>query len=77
MLIFFASSLQQGKTLSLKLKTVDFLVRTRSQTLSHYTNALAIISAAVAGILKVEIQAHSTKPLLLRLMGECLPMDVC
>ena len=56
--------------MSLKLKTTDFQVRTRAQTISSYTSSAEAIFAVAQGILRAEIQAESPKPLRLRLMGE-------
>ncbi|KAK7478420.1 hypothetical protein BaRGS_00030345 [Batillaria attramentaria] len=58
-----------GKTISLKLKTTDFQVRTRAQTISNFTNDAETIFSVAKGILRAEIQAELPKPLRLRLMG--------
>lgn len=62
----------QGKTVSLKLKTVDFQVRTRAHTLSSYTNDSETIFSVAKSILQTEIQAELPKILRLRLMGKIL-----
>ncbi|PVD19957.1 hypothetical protein C0Q70_20451 [Pomacea canaliculata] len=61
-----------GKTVSLKLKTVDFQVRTRAHTLSSYTNDSETIFSVAKSILQTEIQAELPKILRLRLMGKIL-----
>ncbi|XP_064599384.1 DNA polymerase kappa-like [Liolophura sinensis] len=58
-----------GKTVTLKLKTVGFEVRTRAQTLPDYTNSRDVILEAALDLLKGEIQACYPQPLRLRLMG--------
>ncbi|KAL8616660.1 hypothetical protein ACOMHN_031642 [Nucella lapillus] len=59
----------KGKTISLKLKTTDFQVRTRAQTIGSYTSDAEVIFTAAKGILRNEILSESPKPLRLRLMG--------
>lgn len=63
----------QGKTVTLKLKTVGFEVRTRAQTLLDHTNSVDVILEAALDLLKGEIQACHPQPLRLRLMGKDLP----
>ncbi|XP_076443750.1 uncharacterized protein LOC143282122 [Babylonia areolata] len=59
----------KGKTVSLKLKTTDFQVRTRAQTISSYTSDADTIFSVARGILRNEMQAESPRLLRLRLMG--------
>ena len=56
--------------MTLKLKTTDFQLRTRAQTINSYTSDAEVIFAAAQGILRAEIQAELPKPLRLRLMGK-------
>nr|KAG5693126.1 hypothetical protein BaRGS_025485 [Batillaria attramentaria] len=44
-----------GKTISLKLKTTDFQVRTRAQTISNFTNDAETIFSVAKGILRVRM----------------------
>ncbi|GAB1605093.1 hypothetical protein Ahia01_000791100 [Argonauta hians] len=68
-----ASDLQQdslmGRTVTLKIKTVDFDVKTRAQSVSRHTCDEVQICNVARNILKTEIQNCLPKPLRLRLMG--------
>ncbi|XP_013383132.1 DNA polymerase kappa [Lingula anatina] len=68
-----ASDLMQenlsGKTVTLKLKTVKFEVKTRAQSLVEYTCDSDCIYKAAQDLLRAEILACSPNPLRLRLMG--------
>ncbi|CAG2224215.1 POLK [Mytilus edulis] len=59
----------KGKTVSIKIKTVEFEVKTRAHTLKDYTSDSDLIYAAAKELLRVEIQAIAPNPLRLRLMG--------
>ncbi|GFO46306.1 DNA polymerase kappa-like [Plakobranchus ocellatus] len=58
-----------GKTLTLKIKTVGFEVKTRSYTLSHLTNEETTLMKAAQILLQSEIDAAHPSLLRLRLMG--------
>ncbi|XP_041369519.1 DNA polymerase kappa-like [Gigantopelta aegis] len=68
-----ASDLQaaelKGRTVTLKLKTVKFEVKTRAVTLPQYTSDFHAIYAAASELLKTEIQNVAPHKLQLRLMG--------
>ena len=55
--------------MTLKIKTVGFDVKTRSFTLSHYTNDEALLLKAAQMLLQTEINAELPGALRLRLMG--------
>uniref|UniRef100_A0A8C8A2S6 DNA polymerase kappa n=1 Tax=Oryzias sinensis TaxID=183150 RepID=A0A8C8A2S6_9TELE len=59
----------KGKTVSLKLKNVNFEVKTRAQTLQCAVAAEEEIFAVAKDLLKTEIDNESPHPLKLRLMG--------
>ena len=63
-------SLFQGKTVTLKFKTVNFEVKTRAHSLCSLTQGHAEIFEAARSLLKTEIQNCAPNPLRLRLMGE-------
>ncbi|CAL1530956.1 unnamed protein product [Lymnaea stagnalis] len=58
-----------GKTVSIKIKTVSFAVKTRSHSLQHFTNDEKLIFNAAKQLLKTEIEATQPDILRLRLMG--------
>ena len=62
--------LLKGKTVTLKIKTVTFEVRTRAQTLAQFTNDSQQINLAASRLLRTEIDNSAPKPLELRLMGQ-------
>ena len=62
-------SFLQGKTVTIKLKTIDFELKTRGKTLPNLTNHQSAIYAAARDLLKIEIQGVAPDPLRLRLMG--------
>ncbi|XP_014777203.1 uncharacterized protein LOC106874111 isoform X2 [Octopus bimaculoides] len=68
-----ASDLQEqnfmGRTVSLKIKTVDFDVKTKSQTLTRHTCDEVQIYNVARNFLQSEIQNSMPKPFRLRLMG--------
>ena len=66
-LIFF-----KGKTVTIKLKTVEFELKTRGKTLGIVTNQQGDIYSAARDLLKIEIQNCQPQPLRLRLMGNFL-----
>lgn len=59
----------QGKTVTLKLKMVNFEVKTKAQSVHSLTNEVEAIYAAARDLLRTEIQACAPQPLKLRLMG--------
>ncbi|KAJ8405662.1 hypothetical protein AAFF_G00316420 [Aldrovandia affinis] len=59
----------KGKTVTLKLKNVNFEVKTRGSTLSSVVSSEEEIFAAAKDLLKVEIDNASPHPLRLRLIG--------
>ncbi|XP_076061856.1 DNA polymerase kappa-like isoform X2 [Oratosquilla oratoria] len=59
-----------GKLLTLKIKTIDFQVKTRTSPLADYTNCVTVIQPKAQQILQHEMDVCSHKqPLTLRLMG--------
>ena len=56
--------------MTLKIKTVDFEVKTRSHTLPANTNSEDTIFQAAKQLLLAEIKAEAPKSLKLRLMGD-------
>ena len=59
----------QGKTVTIKLKTVEFELKTRAKTINNLTNQHTAIYAAARELLRIELQACEPEPLKLRLMG--------
>ncbi|XP_015258922.1 PREDICTED: DNA polymerase kappa isoform X1 [Cyprinodon variegatus] len=59
----------KGKTVTLKLKNVNFEVKTRAQTLPYAVATVEDIFAVAKDLLKMEIENESPQPLRLRLMG--------
>ncbi|XP_054466779.1 DNA polymerase kappa [Anoplopoma fimbria] len=59
----------KGKTVTLKLKNVNFEVKTRALTLPCAAATAEEIFAVAKGLLKTEIDNESPQPLRLRLMG--------
>lgn len=66
--VFFQIFLQ-GKTVTLKLKNVNFEVKTRALTLSYPVATADEIFAVAKDLLKTERDNESPQPLRLRLMG--------
>lgn len=62
----------QGRSVSIKIKTVKFEVRTRAFSLRDYTNETEDIFKAAINLLKTEIENATPQPLRLRLMGKLL-----
>ena len=58
-----------GKVLTLKLKTTDFQLRTRAQTLSEVTCCPEVMTAGIKRLLLYEMNAATEQPLSLRLLG--------
>ncbi|CAG5120115.1 unnamed protein product [Candidula unifasciata] len=58
-----------GKTVTLKIKTVSFEVKTRAHTLSHYSSDEKAIFTAARHLLEIEIENVQPECLCLRLMG--------
>ncbi|XP_071104269.1 DNA polymerase kappa-like [Haliotis cracherodii] len=59
----------RGKTVSIKIKTVKFEVKTRAHSLPNHTAEYQDIFTAARELLRVEIQAVQPQALRLRLMG--------
>ncbi|CAK6970502.1 DNA polymerase kappa [Scomber scombrus] len=59
----------KGKTVTLKLKNVNFEVKTRAVTLPYAVATVDEIYAAAKDLLKTEMEKESPQPLRLRLMG--------
>ncbi|KAM4745143.1 DNA polymerase kappa [Anableps anableps] len=59
----------KGKTVTLKLKNVNFEVKTRAQTLPYAVGTVEDIFAVAKDLLKMEIDNENPQPLRLRLMG--------
>ncbi len=59
----------KGKTVTLKLKNVNFEVKTRALTLPYAVAAVDEIFAVAKDLLKTERDNESPQPLRLRLMG--------
>ena len=59
----------KAKTVTLKLKSVNFEVKTRAQTLPYAVASVDDIFAVAKDLLKTEIENESPQPLRLRLMG--------
>ncbi|XP_030593570.1 DNA polymerase kappa isoform X2 [Archocentrus centrarchus] len=59
----------KGKTVTLKLKNVNFEVKTRAMTLPYAVATVDEIFAVAKDLLKTEIENESPQPLRLRLMG--------
>uniref|UniRef100_A0A3Q2P160 DNA polymerase kappa n=1 Tax=Fundulus heteroclitus TaxID=8078 RepID=A0A3Q2P160_FUNHE len=59
----------KGKTVTLKLKNVNFEVKTKAQTLPYAVATAEDIFAVAKELLKMEIESESPQPLRLRLMG--------
>ena len=60
----------QGCTVTLKLKTVFFEVKSHAVTLSKPASSAEELYSAASELLRNEIKACSPSPLKLRLMGE-------
>ncbi|KAJ8263105.1 hypothetical protein COCON_G00155620 [Conger conger] len=59
----------KGKTVTVKLKSVNFEVKTRASTVSSAVSSEEEIYAVARDLLKIEIDTASPHPLRLRLMG--------
>ncbi|KAM9391879.1 DNA polymerase kappa isoform 1-T4 [Pholidichthys leucotaenia] len=59
----------KGKTVTLKLKNVNFEVKTRAQTVPYAVATADEIFSVAKDLLKMEIENESPQPLRLRLMG--------
>ncbi|KRZ76264.1 Coronin-like protein cor-1 [Trichinella papuae] len=59
----------KGKTVTLKVKTIDFDVRTRANTVDRYLQAADEIYQVASSLLQEEIRARLPNRLRLRLMG--------
>ncbi|XP_037385911.1 DNA polymerase kappa isoform X2 [Talpa occidentalis] len=59
----------KGRTVTIKLKNVDFEVKTRASTVSSVVSTAEEIFAIAKELLRTEIDADSPHPLRLRLMG--------
>ncbi|XP_008417080.1 DNA polymerase kappa [Poecilia reticulata] len=67
----------KGKTVTLKIKNVNFEVKTRAQTLPYAVARAEDIFAVAKDLLKTEIENESPQPLRLRLMGVRISSFVC
>lgn len=56
--------------MTLKIKNVNFEVKTRAQTLPYAVATVEDIFAVAKDLLKMEIENESPQPLRLRLMGK-------
>ncbi len=65
-----SKTLLQGRTVTLKLKTVDFEVKSRGVTLLEPVSRYEQLYQIVSGLLQHEITACTPLPLRLRLMGK-------
>lgn len=65
----FFSIFPQGKTVTLKLKNVNFEVKTRALTLPYPVATVDEIFTVAKALLKTERDNESPQPLRLRLMG--------
>lgn len=59
----------QGRTVTIKLKNVNFEVKTRASTVSSVVSTAEEIFAVAKELLRTEIDADFPHPLRLRLMG--------
>lgn len=66
---FFFPICPQGKTVTLKLKNVNFEVKTRALTLPYPVATVDEIFTVAKDLLKTERDNESPQPLRLRLMG--------
>ena len=64
----FIRSICQGRTVTLKLKTVAFKVTTHAHSLAQHTADSQLIYSAASDVLRSQID--TTSKLKLRLMGE-------
>lgn len=60
----------QGHTVTIKLKTVDFVVRSRALTLSRPMSTCHELYNVARQLLQQEVRACQPRPLALRLMGK-------
>ena len=60
----------KGKTVTIKIKTVKFDVKTRASSLPDYTNDAEVIFMVAKDLLCKEIKNVHPQPLQLRLMGK-------
>lgn len=67
--LFYPFCFVKGKTVTLKLKNVNFEVKTRAQTLPYAVATVEDVFAVAKDLLKMEIENESPQPLRLRLMG--------
>lgn len=63
-------SVIKGKTVTIKIKTVKFDVKTRASSLPDYTNDAEVIFMVAKDLLCKEIKNVHPQPLQLRLMGK-------
>lgn len=60
----------QGRNITVKMKNINFEVRSRGETLSHVVSSADDLYESASQLLRAEIKACSPTPLRLRLMGE-------
>ena len=70
LVLVFSYSCSQGCTVTLKLKTVHFEVKSHAVTLPKPASSAEELYSAASELLRNEIKACSPSPLKLRLMGE-------
>lgn len=68
-ILCFSFIVSKGKTVTLKLKNVNFEVKSRAVTLPYAVATVDEIFAAAKDLLKTEIENESPQLLRLRLMG--------
>ena len=61
----------QGRTVTLKMKTVNFEVKSRAVTLPYLMTTKEDLYKAASDLLAAEVKACAPNPLCLRLMGQC------
>ena len=70
--MYFCNMVLQGRTITLKIKNINFEVKTRTVSLPSTVSSEELIFAAARDLLKIEIESVHPQPLRLRLMGNTL-----
>ncbi|ELT96692.1 hypothetical protein CAPTEDRAFT_210052 [Capitella teleta] len=60
----------KGKTITLKIKTIKYIVRTKAHSLLNATQDVQLLYSTARDLLRTEIRLCSPEPLRLRLMGK-------